>query len=123
MSDWPVVFRTYSKIEATIKDADEARAIYDEIVRKMRDPALLEYVGRGVIQASVFPIQPGADSRVRQNLALVIGLQGRFQEAEVIARQELTAEQAEANLTYLKAMLAQDNNWQKLSANDDNNTN
>nr|WP_246748689.1 tetratricopeptide repeat protein [Rhizobium setariae] len=62
--------------------------------------------------------QPGADSRIRQNLALVVGLQGRFQEAENIARQELTAEQAEANMAYLKGMLAQENSWQKLSSAD-----
>ena len=67
--------------------------------------------------------QPGADSRVRQNLALVVGLQGRFQEAENIARQELTAEQAEANVAYLKGMLAQENSWKKLASADDNNTN
>lgn len=62
--------------------------------------------------------QPGADSRVRQNLALVVGLQGRFQEAENIARQELTAEQAEANVAYLKGMLSQDNSWKKLASAD-----
>ncbi|HVO68885.1 MAG TPA: VIT domain-containing protein, partial [Aggregatilineaceae bacterium] len=42
-------------IEAKILDADQARRIYDDIVRRMRDPALLEYVGAGAIQASVFP--------------------------------------------------------------------
>lgn len=57
---------------------------------------------------------PGADSRVRQNLALVVGLQGRFEEAEQIARQELSPEQAEANVAYLKSMLAQQNSWSKL---------
>jgi Flp pilus assembly protein TadD len=57
---------------------------------------------------------PGADSRVRQNLALVVGLQGRFEEAEDIARQELSADQAEANVAYLKSMLAQQNSWSKL---------
>jgi len=67
--------------------------------------------------------QQGADSRVRQNLALVVGLQGRFQEAENIARQELTAEQAEANVAYLKGMLAQENSWKKLAKNDDKSTN
>jgi Flp pilus assembly protein TadD len=56
----------------------------------------------------------GADSRVRQNLALVVGLQGRFDEAEQIARQELSPEQAEANVAYLKSMLAQQNSWSKL---------
>jgi Flp pilus assembly protein TadD len=67
--------------------------------------------------------QPGADSSVRQNLALAVGLQGRFQEAETIARQELTAEQAEANVTYLRSMLTQQNSWKKLAANDSGNTN
>lgn len=67
--------------------------------------------------------QPGADSSVRQNLALAVGLQGRFQEAETIARQELTAEQAEANVTYLRSMLTQQNSWKKLAADDSGNTN
>ncbi len=58
---------------------------------------------------------PGADSRVRQNLALVVGLQGRFQEAEHIARAELSEEQAQANVAYLRTMMAQQNSWAKLS--------
>jgi Ca-activated chloride channel homolog len=52
-------------VEATILDAEEARKIYEEIVRTMRDPALLEYVGRNVIQARVFPIPPGEERRVQ----------------------------------------------------------
>ena len=67
--------------------------------------------------------QPGADSSVRQNLALTVGLQGRFQEAETIARQELTAEQAEANVAYLRGMLSQQNSWKKLASDDSGNTN
>ena len=67
--------------------------------------------------------QPGADSSVRQNLALAVGLQGRFQEAETIARQELTAAQAEANVAYLRSMLSQQNAWKKLAADDSGNTN
>ncbi len=53
------------EIEATIKTAEEARAIYDEIVRTLRDPALLEYAGQGAIQASVFPIPPGEDRQIQ----------------------------------------------------------
>lgn len=49
------------------------------------------------------------DPRVRQNLALVIGLQGRFAEAEAIARAELPPDQAAANVAYLRQMLAQQN--------------
>ncbi len=62
--------------------------------------------------------QPTADSRVRQNLALVVGLQGRFDEAERIARQELDPQQAEANVAYLRSMLAQQNSWKQLAAKD-----
>ncbi len=51
-------------IEAKILDADQARDIYNQIVRQMRDPALLEYVGAGAIQASVFPIQPRSEVKI-----------------------------------------------------------
>ena len=51
-------------VEAKLLDATEARRIYDDIVRNLRDPALLEYIGEGAIQASVFPIPPGEDRRI-----------------------------------------------------------
>ncbi|MCO5207230.1 MAG: VWA domain-containing protein [Anaerolineae bacterium] len=51
-------------IEANLLGAGEARRIYDEIVRQLRDPALLEYVGTDAIQANVFPIPPGESRRV-----------------------------------------------------------
>jgi Flp pilus assembly protein TadD len=50
--------------------------------------------------------QRPADARVRQNLALVVGLQGRFAEAEQIARADLPPDQAAANVAYLQQMLA-----------------
>lgn len=51
-------------IEARILAADEARSIYDAIVRQYRDPALLEYLGSGAVQANVFPIPPGEMRRI-----------------------------------------------------------
>jgi len=60
----------------------------------------------------------GVTSQVRQNLALVVGLQGRFPEAEQIARRELSPQQADANVAYLRSMLSQQNSWQKLAAKD-----
>src|SRR3954471_17027627 len=51
--------------------------------------------------------RPGAEPRVRQNLALVVGLQGRFAEAETIARADLPETEAAANVAYLRQMLAQ----------------
>lgn len=51
-------------IESQLLPADEARGIYNEIVRQLRDPALLEYVGTNAIQANVFPIPPGESRRL-----------------------------------------------------------
>ena len=55
------------------------------------------------------------DPRVRQNLALVVGLQGRFAEAETIARADLPAEEAAANVAYLREMLAHPKGIAKLN--------
>ena len=50
--------------EAELLDADKARKIYEDIVRSMRDPALLEYAEHGLLKARVFPIEPNSDKRV-----------------------------------------------------------
>jgi Ca-activated chloride channel family protein len=50
---------------AELLPADKARAIYEEIVRRLRDPALLEYAGRGAFKARIFPIEPRSRKRVR----------------------------------------------------------
>ncbi len=49
---------------------------------------------------------PRANAKVRQNLALVVGLQGRLPEAEALARQDLPPEMVASNLAWLKAALA-----------------
>jgi Flp pilus assembly protein TadD len=55
---------------------------------------------------------PRVDPRVRQNLALVVGLQGRFAEAERIAGADLPPDEAAANVAYLRQMLSQQNSAQ-----------
>jgi Ca-activated chloride channel family protein len=52
------------RVEGKLLTREEARRIYDDIVRRQRDPALLEYVGRNLFQASIFPILPGEERRV-----------------------------------------------------------
>lgn len=49
---------------AELLDADKARKIYEDIVRSMRDPALLEYSDRGAFKVRIFPIEPKSDKRV-----------------------------------------------------------
>src|SRR4026207_1194923 len=45
-------------VDAELLPADKARRIYEDIVRKMRDPALLEYAGRDLFKVRIFPIEP-----------------------------------------------------------------
>ena len=60
------------KLEGKLLGRDEARAIYEDIVRSQRDPALLEYVGRGAFQASIFPIPPGGQRRIELTYSQVL---------------------------------------------------
>jgi Ca-activated chloride channel homolog len=50
--------------EGELLSADKARGIYEEIVRKAKDPALLEYVGRDLLKVRIFPIEPNSTKRV-----------------------------------------------------------
>jgi Flp pilus assembly protein TadD len=58
--------------------------------------------------------QPNAEPKVRQNLALVVGLRGRFEEAKKIASADLPENEAAANIDYLKRMLAQERDSKKM---------
>ncbi len=53
----------------------------------------------------------GANTQTRQNLALVVGLQGRFEECRQIYAAELPPEQVESNMAYVRALLTQQNRW------------
>jgi Ca-activated chloride channel family protein len=52
-------------VEAELLPADKARKIYEDIVRKMKDPALLEYVDRDTFKVRIFPIEPRAPKRIK----------------------------------------------------------
>jgi Flp pilus assembly protein TadD len=54
------------------------------------------------------------EPHVRQNLALVVGLQGRFDEAKQIASADLPPDQVETNMAYLQDMLSKPNTWAQL---------
>ena len=61
---------------------------------------------------------PRADMRVRQNLALVLALEGKYDEAQQVAGRDLTAAEASQNIAYIRGMVAQSNNWKKLKTID-----
>ncbi|MDW8310521.1 MAG: VWA domain-containing protein, partial [Verrucomicrobiales bacterium] len=52
-------------VAAELLPADKARQIYEDIVRRARDPALLEYADRDTFKARVFPIEPRSKKRLR----------------------------------------------------------
>lgn len=52
------------RLEAQVLTAEEARAIYEDYVRRAVDPALLEYVGRSTLSARIFPIPPFGERRI-----------------------------------------------------------
>lgn len=53
------------QVEAELLSADKARQIYEEIVRKAKDPALLEYSDRSVFKVRIFPIEARSKKRVK----------------------------------------------------------
>jgi Ca-activated chloride channel family protein len=50
---------------AELLSADKARQIYEDIVRREKDPALLEYADRGLFRVHVYPIEGNSHKRVR----------------------------------------------------------
>jgi Flp pilus assembly protein TadD len=100
---------------------DEARRYYAGALRIVPDePSVLSNLGLSYVLSRDLPKaeetlrkaygSTRADARVRQNLGLVVGLQGRFAEAESIVKADLPAEEAAANVAYLKQMLNRKDN-------------
>jgi len=96
---------------------EEARRYYATALKIVpEEPSVLSNLGLSYMLTRELPqaeetlrrahSNPRADGRVRQNLALVVGLQGRFTEAETIAKGDLPADEASANVAYLREMLS-----------------
>jgi tetratricopeptide (TPR) repeat protein len=99
---------------------DEARRYYASALKIVpEEPSVLSNLGLSYVLSKDLPkaeetlrrayASGKADARVRQNLGLVVGLQGRFAEAETIVKADLPAEEAAANVAYLKEMLSRKN--------------
>ncbi len=58
------IWENGKKLVGEVRTREEARRIYDEIVRRQRDPGLLEYAGKNLFQASIFPIPPHSDKKL-----------------------------------------------------------
>src|SRR5437660_10064389 len=100
---------------------EEARQYYSSALKIAPDePSVLSNLGLSYVLSKDLPkaeeplrlahSRAGSDQRVRANLALVVGLRGNMAEAEKIARADLPPEEAAANVTQLKLLLARKEN-------------
>ncbi len=64
------------RLEGQILDRDQARRIYEDIVRRRVDPALLEYVGRDAFQARVYPIPANGEKRIQLEYSQILEMDG-----------------------------------------------
>ncbi|MGQ0704166.1 MAG: VIT domain-containing protein [Gemmatimonadales bacterium] len=70
------LFQGERALKGELMNAEQARSIYENIVRKLRDPALLTLVGHGLIRAQVFPIQPGETRTMILRFTQLLGREG-----------------------------------------------
>lgn len=59
------LFMGDKRVQGEILDSTQARHIYEDIVRRLKDPALLEYVGRNIFRARIFPIPANGERRIQ----------------------------------------------------------
>jgi Flp pilus assembly protein TadD len=76
--------------------------------------ALAKRLPEGEVIMRQAALHTRADARIRQNLALVLGLQGKFGEAEGVLRQDMPPQEAAQTLASIKRMVAQPNSWKAL---------
>ena len=113
--DWRIL-----SVQGTVLDQlgrhEEARGYYASALKIVPgEPSVLSNLGMSYVLTKELPkaeqalrqayASPQASSTVRQNLGLVVGLQGRFAEAEQIVKADLPPEEAAANVAYLREML------------------
>jgi Flp pilus assembly protein TadD len=122
--DWRLVSAEGAILDQ-LGQTDQARELYHKALDlKPNEPSVLSNLGisyllKGDLKSAETYLrsangQSGADSRIRQNLALVVGLQGRFDEAQKIASADLPPDEAAANVAYLRQMISQQNAWSQL---------
>jgi len=119
--DWTALLVKGAILDQSGHNAD-ARAIYSQALLVAPNEASLEAniglswaMSNDLTQAETHLRRAvtlhGATSQIRQNLALVIGLQGRFDEARALFAKELPPDQVDANMAYIRALLTQQNRW------------
>jgi Flp pilus assembly protein TadD len=125
-ADWKVYSALGSARDQQGQFSEAREAYGNALALEPDEPSILNNLGLSYVlegnlkkaedtlkQAAATP-RGSRDPRLRQNLALAVGLQGRFDEAREIASRDLPQQQVEANVAYLQTMLSQPNTWQQL---------
>ena len=115
--DWRIL-SAQGSAAAQLGDHARARGFYEAALKiRPNEPSVLSNLGLSYALAHdldqaeqalrLAAEQPGANARVRANLALVLGLKGRFPEAEATLRRDMSPEEAAANVASLRKLAAQ----------------
>lgn len=62
-------------VQGEVLPKDEARRIYEDVVKRQTDPALLEYIGRDLFRARIFPVGPKESKNTKLVYSEVVQLE------------------------------------------------
>jgi Flp pilus assembly protein TadD len=122
--DWSIM-SVQGAVEDKLGDTDGAQHYYEEALKiAPGEPAILSNLGLSYALTQKLPLaeatlreaaaSPRADVRVRQNLALVLALEGKFGEAEKVSERDMSPEMAASNVRAIQQMIAQSDSWRAL---------
>jgi Flp pilus assembly protein TadD len=114
--DW-MIMSVQGAVEDELGDHDGARKFYAEALKiAPGEPFLLNNLGLSYALTKQLPqaeatlreanASPHADARVRNNLALVLSLEGKYAQAEDVSRQDMSDDAARANVKAIRQMVA-----------------
>jgi Flp pilus assembly protein TadD len=122
--DWTIM-SVQGSVADRLGDHEGAQTFYRDALKiAPGEPSVLSNLGLSYALTKQLPdaeaalrqacASPRADTRMRQNLALVLALEAKFAEAEQISRQDMTAQAASANVAAIRQMIAQSDSWRDL---------
>jgi Flp pilus assembly protein TadD len=122
--DWSVL-SAQGSIADQLGNHEDARNYYEAALNiRPNEPTVLSNLGLSYALSKQLPRaeetlllaarQPSADTRVRQNLALVLALEGKFEQAEDWSRHDLSPIDAAANVATIRQTISQSNTWRSI---------
>ena len=122
--DWTIM-SVQGSVADRLGDREGAQKFYRDALKiAPGEPTVLSNLGLSYALTKQLPLaeealrqacaSPAADARIRNNLALVLALEGKFAEAEQVSQRDMSAQQASANVEAIKQMIAQNDSWRDL---------